>query len=248
LAIALSAGRTAAAAPGDAQAAFRAAFGAEPVRHVVQTSHPPGAAKGDNYGEDAVDLTLKPGLLAPLGGERYALVASETNVMGAHASPGAVAIAYLRRTGGRWTVEKTWPEFIWSGNSGNPADAIKILSFSKTPMVALASDFMGGGQATDTTWIIRLDATGPKYVGQVPSGGRVEPEDTCDDCAPYEYRGSIGPPRRRGDALSVTYAGRVRTAHGRWRPIHRKVDFRLRDGELVPTTRLVLPWLTLGGG
>jgi hypothetical protein len=212
----------------------------------VQPRRPPGAAKHDNYGQEPVDLMLKPSVLVPLGQDRYGLVVSETNVTGAHMNPGAVAIAYVRRRGGSWTVEKVWPEFIWTGNTGYPADAIRVLSFSIAPMVAFTSEYMGQGQGSTTTWVIRLRAGGPEFLGRIPTGDRLEP-DACTGCRQYDYRGSIGPPRKRGDILSVTYAGRVETAHGRWRPLHARTDYRSSGGKLVPTERIALPWLTVAG-
>jgi hypothetical protein len=246
LAVALSAARNAAAAPDDLHAAFRTAFGSGAVRHVLQSAHPPGQPKGDNYREGPVDLTLKPALLAPLGGDRYALVVSETNIVGAHVDPGAIAVAYLRRSGQRWTVEKSWPEFIWAGNTGHPADAIEVLAGSKPPLVTLASEYMAQGQGVTTTGIVRLGAAGPEFLGIVPSGGRMDAEDACTGCKPYEYTGTIGPPRRAGDVLSVTYVGREATGRGGWRPIHGMTDYRSRAGVLAPTSRVVLPWLTIG--
>ena len=245
LAVLIGAPRAGAAGPDDLQAAFRAAFGAGSLRRVMQPQHPPGAAKGDHYRQAPVELTLKPSLLAPLGDGRYALVVSETNVLGAHMDPGAVAIAYLKPMGGRWRVENVWPEFIWTGNTGHPADAIRLLSFSKPPMVALTSQYMGQGQGSTTAWIIRLAGPGPRFLGRVPSGGGLEP-DACTGCDAYDYQGAIGPPRRVRDVLSVTYVGRIER-QGRWRPIRQQADFRSRGGDLVPTKPIRLPWLTATG-
>jgi len=247
LLLSLLAGATAAAAsPGDLQGALRAAFGPGP-RHVLQPAHPPGAAKGDNYGVARVELTFhpavrsqRPGVLVPLGGERYGLVALETDLMGAHGSPGAVAVAYLRRGRTGWRLERAWPEFIWSGNNGNPADVIRVLTFAEAPLVVLDSDYVGQGQHTDTAWIIRLRGDRPEFLGRIPTGGSLESEE-CSDCWRYEYRGVIGPPRKRGDVLSVTYSGRVQMDDGRWRRLSQWTDYRSRDGELVPTRHVALP-------
>ncbi|HEX5263201.1 MAG TPA: hypothetical protein VFW13_06725 [Phenylobacterium sp.] len=225
----------------DLQKALHTAFGGDVVRHVVQPQHPSGAAKGDSLGPpQPVDLTLEPARLVPIGAGRYALVVLETNQLGSHAAPGAIGVAYLRRGGSGWLLDRAWPEFIWTGNAGRAADSTNVLTYSGRPMIVASSDYLGQGQHSATAWFIRLGERTPEYLGQAPLSGSLPP-DACDACRHYDYEGFVQPPRVRGDAFSVAYTGRQQTEGGDWVKFSAWTDYRSHDGELVATRKVALP-------
>jgi hypothetical protein len=116
--------------------AFQAAFGSSSsvVRHVVR----PRLSGRITDASAAVTLTVRPAALTPLGPHWYALLAFEDDAQAAHVDPGAVAVAYLRRDGGRWSVLGAWPELAWTGNDGHAADSVVIERLGGRPLALLA--------------------------------------------------------------------------------------------------------------
>jgi len=222
----------AAASADELQAAFHTAF-PSPVRHVQEPR---------NRGLPArrIDLSLTPDVLVPIGAGRYGLVVLETDELGAHSDPGAIGVAYLRKTGSEWSLEWVWPEFAWIGNTGHPADGTQVLRFMPVPTVALSSQYVGQGQLSTTAWIVRLGARGPALLGSVPLGGELEPDNGCDSCQFYAYKARFAPAGHAGDVLSVAYAGRMLVGK-RWTPFRQRTDYRESAGELKPTRALHLP-------
>jgi hypothetical protein len=101
----------------DLASAFAAAFGGPaPITRTVDHQHP--LSDSDQIQTPQRELRLTPAALAPLGGDRYALIVTEVR----NRDPDccvccvyldAIAFAYLRRVGDRWKTEEVWPEFAW---------------------------------------------------------------------------------------------------------------------------------------
>jgi hypothetical protein len=223
----------------DLSSAFQAAFGA-PTSVVRTVTRPRLDGEGRSAPERQVTLTMKPASLTPIGHGSYSLVALEQDVVGAHADPGAVAVAYLRRRGAGWQVERVWPELAWIGNTGNPGAVVAQPQYGGQRLVILRSDFLGQGQRTMTDWIVRLSPDAPRLIGAVPAGGALQ--DGCEACSHYAYASVVRAPRRRGDLISVDYAGWSIPA-GAAHPIRftARDDFALVGASLAPTARLSLP-------
>ena len=228
-----------------ASAAFVAAYGhAAPVtRSVVRPAKPPGC---DCSGLPVmrVSLAVAPQTLVALGDARYALVSLETEPMGAHASPGAIAIAYLRRTAGGWRLERRWDELAWTGDSGNPADHISTLSRGAAPPLLFAiHSALHQGQFTDTAWALALDKAGPRLVGSFPIGGRLD-RGGCDldTCGAWSYSGAIRPAWSSASLFTVTYRGwREWPGAPRKAPFEASTGYHLVAGKLSPSLWVPLP-------
>jgi hypothetical protein len=221
------------AAPMDVAPAFRRAYGFEPASRFVA---PPGDGP-------KAKLTLTSRLLAPLGGDWFALVISEDDLGASyHAERGAVSIAYLQRHGGRWRLIQRWDEFAWTGDTGSAADEMRIQRFTgQAPLLFATKSYMGNGQQTRTAWTIRLTPRGPELLGDAPIGGSVEPVGR-DAAEGWNYSGRIGPPRTRNAAFSVTYRGWISQGGPAVRkPISSTVDYTARAGALAGPPKLFLP-------
>jgi hypothetical protein len=226
------------------RSAFAAAFGGPGavVWSVERPEQPPGS--GARTTRETVQMQVEPEALIRLEGERYALIASEIEPppRPSRADPGAIAVAYLQRSGSGWTLEKVWREVTWAGSNGRPTDAIGVLGFRRTTLI-LATRTMGGqGQSATFAWIISLTADGPKPLGNVPVDGALA-ADSCPGCRHYAYEGRIGPPTREGAALSVAYGGwTVAPGRGKPRvPFVAFADYDAAGGALKPEGALRLP-------
>ena len=107
--------------PSDLNDAFIAVLGhpapfTRNVKQSLESVDNPG--KATEYADRT--FSLRPERLIPLGGNRFALVIQEVDGNGAHAFPGALAVAYLTQDGNAWRSEKFWPEIAYVGNSGKP--------------------------------------------------------------------------------------------------------------------------------
>jgi hypothetical protein len=217
----------------DVAPAFRAAYGLEPTPREVTPA-------GDDR---KVKLTLSPRLLAPLGGDRFALVVSEDDFGNSyHAERGAISIAYLERRGDRWRLIRRWDELAWTGNSGYAADEMQVQHFpGQAPLLFATSSYLANGQQTRTAWTIRLTARGPQLLGDAPVGGSVETEGR-EAAQGWDYNGRIGPPRTKNGAFSVTYRGWIdQTPTDARKPITVTVDYVAKAGALAATPNLFLP-------
>ncbi len=234
----------AAATDAPAQSAFVAAYGhAAPVtRTVVRPAKPPGCECSGTA--TRVSLAVAPQTLIALADGRYALVSLETDPMGAHASPGAIAIAYLRRTADGWRLERRWDELVWTGDDGNPADHTSTLTRGAAPPLLFAiHSALHQGQFTDTAWAFALDKAGPRLVGSFPIGGRLD-GDGCDldTCGAWSYSGAIRPAWSSASLFTVTYKG-----WREWPGAPRKARFdastgyHLVAGKLLPSLWVPLP-------
>lgn len=233
------------------RAAFVAAYGnAAPVtRTVVRPAKPPGC---DCSGLPAmrVSLAVAPQTLIALGDGRYALVSLETDPMGAHSSPGAISIVYLRRTAHGWRLERRWDELAWTGDNGNPADHTSTLARGPAPPLLFAIEQQAHqGLLTTKAWAFALEPEAPRFVGFFPIGGELDADNGCDfdACGAWAYRGAIRPGWSSASLFTVTYRG--------WREWPAKpakarfvasTGFRLVAGKLMSDHWVPLP--DCGGG
>ena len=96
----------------DLAGAFAAAYGGPaPITRTVDHQHP--LSDSDQSHTPQRELRLRPAALAPLGGDRYALIVTEDRREDSSLYLDAIAVAYLRRDGGQWKTEQVWPEFAW---------------------------------------------------------------------------------------------------------------------------------------
>ena len=221
--------------------AFQTAFGrdARMVRTVDQTAQPFGSGISGGLNHQ-VRLVAKPAVLVDLGCGGYALVAREVDEDAPHADPGALAIAYLSLTRSGWAVRRVWPEAVWAGNSGEPADALSVVAARGAPMLVASNEYTGQGQTSDTGWLIRLAPEGPLFLGRFPIGGNLD-QDVCAPCLKYHYAGHVEPPSEPGAVISVGYTGWAETAPGVRAPVRVTAEFVARRGRLSATRKLDLP-------
>ena len=226
--------------------AFAAAYGhAGPVvRSVVRPANPPGC---DCRGLPVmrVSLAVSPKALIDLGSGRYALVSYETDQMGAHSDPGAIGVAYLRRTAGGWRLEHRWDELAWTGDDGNPADHISALARGAAPPLLFAIEQQAHqGLMTTMAWAFAMEPEAPRFVGFFPIGGELDADNGCDfdTCGAWQYRGAIRRAWSSTSLFEVTYRGwrewpaRPAKAH-----FIASTGFRVVGGKLAPDHWVPLP-------
>jgi hypothetical protein len=147
--------------------AFAAAFSASSV--IVNRPATPRGFNGTLGSVAKVTLRLTPEKLVELGSERYALVVRETDELGSHVDPGAVGLAYLRREGSGWKLERVWREYAWTGNTGHPADTFRVARRGRTPLLAWTSQQTNQGDSVTYEWVVELRNGGPRLEGHHPS-------------------------------------------------------------------------------
>jgi hypothetical protein len=194
-------------------AAFQAAFGQPaPVTRDIQRPIY-GRDHHEVAGDEPKEMDLWPDRMIQLGIDRWALLTKEYNQNTAHVSPGAIAVAYLHDLGGGWALEHSWPEIVYSGVGGEPANAgEEVRRFGSAPLYLATSEWCGMGACSDTVDAIRLAPSGPVYLGGVPGGGRFTAAEVFSDpdaaaCKDYAYTASVGPPTTASGVFSVTYDG-----------------------------------------
>jgi len=198
-------------AASDLDAAFIAAIGHPPpsARDVQQ---PLSSVENPNQVSEhaARTFSLRPERLVPLGDRRFALIIQEVDEGGAHAFPGALAVAYLTKEAGAWRLEKLWPEIAYVGNSGKPNYKSEVKDFGRGPLYVSTSKYCQMGGCEDDVDIIVLDSAMPRYIGGFAGDSvfpTVFPHPLDGNCETYDYKVSIAPPATPGDLLSVTYRG-----------------------------------------
>jgi len=195
----------------DLNEAFIAAVGQQaPVtRNVKQALESVGNPdKVTEYADRA--FSLKPERLIPLGGNRFALVIQEIDENGAHAFPGALALAYLTKDGNAWRSEKFWPEIAYVGNSGKPNYKSEVRQFGGRLLYLSTSKYCQMGGCEDDVDVVLLEPTAPRYVGGFAGDSQfptIFPHPLGASCESYDYKVSIAPPALDGDLFSVTYRG-----------------------------------------
>lgn len=228
-----------AAAKGDQDlaAAFNAAFahasplvrtwsGAEAVRH-----------------RDSLD-TLRQETLVKLTDVHYALIAIDTDRDGAHATQGAVSIAYLTRDAKGFHLQRTWNLFEAFGNNGADGASVKIRTdLAANPIALLSDPFTAQGATTDMPQLIELAPEGPVARGFVDLGETLDDAFECNRAAErYSYVGDIVRSRDSDGAFEVRYR-RWLAACDNDRPNLpiAKVTYRLENGVYQAQSDIVWP-------
>jgi hypothetical protein len=154
-----------------------------------------------------VRLVIKPDRLIPLGDDRFALIVLEADEeLGSHAEPGALSIAYVKRTRNGWAVEHVWRELAWTGAFGRPARSHLVATFAGRRLVFFEEEDVTGGDYSTTDFVVRLGSNHPTYEGLFPKGGS-RGQTACSVCAHYRYTSYIHPPRRHSHLFAVSYRG-----------------------------------------
>jgi hypothetical protein len=199
----------------DLDGAFLATFGqrAPLVRTwqqpIYDTSEPPKLVE-----TRSVVLDVRPEHLVPLGGGKYALISYETDRSGAHSVSGEIAISYLERTATHWKLDQLWPELLYSGVSGQPANVgVEVHRFGGDPLFMARSAWCGMGECSEWIGVIRFSQSRPVAYGDVLAGAtspvRGSPVHSFqgNTCQNYDVRARIKPPRRSGSLFSIRYDG-----------------------------------------
>ncbi len=226
-----SVGHMASASGPDMQLAFQAAFG---------SASTPVRAVHDPVGGHETRMTLQPKALVDLGTGTYALVVFERNEAGFHFEPGAIAMVYLSLAGTDWKVIKVYPEFIWAGNNGEPADTVTLLAIPGGPILVISSEYIGQGQHSTTGWLIKLSAQSPSLLGHIPVAGFLE-ADACTKCLLYDYASNLDAPSVGASVLSAHYIGWKEMSLGVRSVIDEVVQYTPTEGGLEATHDPGLP-------
>ena len=218
----------------DLQLAFQAAFG---------SANTAVRAVRDPVSGHLTRVTLQPKALVDLGTGSYALVVFERNGAFFHFEPGAIAMVYLSLAGTGWKVIKIYPEFIWAGNNGEPADTVSLLATPGGPILVISSEYIGQGQHSTTGWLIKLSAQSPSLLGHIPVAGFLE-ADACSKCLLYDYASDLDAPSFGASGVSAHYIGWKETAPGVRSAIDEVVQYAPAEGGLKATHDPGLPDLT----
>jgi hypothetical protein len=213
----------------DLQAAFLAAWGApspitRPIGHCCESG-----------------WELSPRALIPLGGGKAALIVKESRERGAHASPGAVAVAYLRRENGHWRVLGNWPEVAWAGQSGGDNLTFVVRrDLGRDPILLVNGFYFGQSQLSASSVLVRLGPEKPTAIGRIPTAG----DNTTGhfiSVGSYKYASRIV--SARAPALAVVHYSGFTGPPGKPARTPFRVEARivLRDGCAVPTASVSLP-------
>jgi hypothetical protein len=219
--------------------AFTAAFGKNPApRHAIFP--------------DGTKLTyrLAPIRLVPIGGTRFALIASET-ANAAHADTGAAAVAYLDHASGSWKLIRSWYEFIQDGSFGTPFIGNMAFTFGAIPIFVGEGNYCGMGACTTWYSLIGLTPAGPVSWGDIQESGSLEAvvyDDLADSegqtgCGGYNYTSRISAPRTKGDIMRVTYKGWMLPGGGgqKRQAVIGSTEVSLRNGKLALHPAIAIP-------
>jgi hypothetical protein len=199
----------------DLDEAFLATFGqrAPLVRTwqqpIYDTSEPPKLIE-----TRSVVLDVRPEHLVPLAGGKYALISFEIDRGGGHSVGGEIAVSYLERTATHWKLEQLWPELLYSGAGGQPANAgVEVHRFGGDPLFMARSAWCGMGECSEWIGVIRLSRRRPVAYGDVlagatsPTKGSPVHDYQGDTYQNYDVRARIAPPSRNGSLFSIRYDG-----------------------------------------
>lgn len=164
-------------------------------------------------GHVSLEMELWPDRLVRVNEDRWALITKEINKNGAHSSQGAFAVSYLHRSESGWTLEQLWPEIVYSGSSGEPANVgEEVRQFGSAPLYLATGEYCGMGACSDDISAIKLAPSGPIDMGAVPGGGQFTAAEVSSDpgnfpCEDYAFTAVVGPPTTPRGIFSVTYEG-----------------------------------------
>ena len=200
--------------PADEAAAFQAAWGsAAPVTYRAPDATP-----------DDETMTYSKGTLAPLGGDRFALV-SEGQGGDGHVSAGALAIHYLNRTPAGFARVGAWPDIVTGGTFGGPPQW--LIRTDLTPAPALVTEAGGTWQGYSCAWSVVVELTPQQPivraegipVGYDDSGAKEEGAEDMEGALTPDIKGQSFSVRYSGDRTDVVrYALRGQRYEATTRP------------------------------
>lgn len=200
--------------PSDLDASFQAAFGHKaPLTRQTFLPTFMSAIMPSVSEPWPITVQLTPDRLIRLGPARWALIIKETITEIGHLYSGAIAVAYLRRTGDRWQSEGVWPELFYSGTFGQPANAgDAVETFGPAPLYFAIGQWCGQDSCFDDIGAVRLDPSGPRYLGDIDGSARFPTDPTAPDaenpyCETFAFTAKIAPPTIAGAIFSVVYEG-----------------------------------------
>ena len=199
----------------DLEVAFLATFGQHaPLTRsmdpqIYDTSEPPKLIT-----TKAVILSFQPEHLVFLGRQKYALICYGIDRKGGHSTGGEIAVSYLEKTAGHWKLDQLWPEVLYSGIGGQPANAgAEVHHFGGDPLFMARSVWCGMGECSEWIGVIRLSQRQPIAYDDILAGATSPTEGSPaldypgNTCQNYDLQARIKPPRRGGSLFSIQYDG-----------------------------------------
>lgn len=199
-------------------------------------------------GHVPLEMELWPDRLIRVDDNRWALITKETNKNAAHISQGAFAVSYLHLSDSGWTLVQLWPEIVYSGSFGEPANVgEEVRQFGSSPLYLTTGEYCGMGACSDDIDAISLAPSGPIGLGWVMGGGQFSAAEVSADpsnvsCEDYAFTAVVGPPTTAKGIFSVTYEGwtALPKARAKKTRFHLKAD-AVPDGNslaLIPKTHV----------
>lgn len=179
--------------------AFQAAWEAAAP---VTASDPRASDEDDDRWPEPVEgsFEFREGRVVQLGTNLYALISSGHVEGAGHATPGALAIHYLRREGEGFLRVEVPPMFIAGGSSGAPPTFEIRTDLMPAPTVVIESGFTNQGETCVVTDLVELTPSHPvQRALDIPTAR--ETQDGEDAWA------STLEPGRRGRDFAVQYSG-----------------------------------------
>lgn len=179
--------------------AFQAAWEAAAP---VTASDPRASDDEDDRWPEPVEgsFEFREGEVVQLGVNLYALISSGYVEGAGHATPGALAIHYLRRQDDGFIRVEVPPMFIAGGSSGQPPTFEIRTDLMPAPTVVIESGMTNQGDTCVVTDLVELTPSHPVQRGlDIPTAHETE---DGDDAWTSEFQ-----PGRRGRDFLVQYAG-----------------------------------------
>ena len=186
---------------------------------------------------------LTPARLLKLHGGHYALLVSERVQDAGHAGPGALSIAYLDYRNA-WTLKQVWPELVFMGERGIPADKTWEADFWSEPLILASTTWCGMDACEASIAAFVLGRTAPRLLGFVPGSAEYGVgEPGSDNCETYHYTARIDAPSSRKNVLSVIFSGWTAPPGGT-KPKHwfrRGTDYAISADTLIASPDIKIP-------
>lgn len=179
--------------------AFQAAWEAAAP---VTASDPRASDEEDDRWPEPVEgsFEFREGHVVQLGVNLYALISSGYVEGAGHATPGALAIHYLRRQDDGFLRVEVQPMFIAGGSSGAPPAFEVRTDLMPAPTVVIESGSTNQGETCVVTDLVELTPSHPvQRALDIPTAR--ETEDNEDEWA------GVLQPGRRGRDFAVQYSG-----------------------------------------
>lgn len=175
--------------------AFRAAWGA-----------PPSIERAETINGQTERRTYRSGKLVPIGGDQFAFV-SDGQGGEAHASAGALAIHYLKRTVTGFERIGSWPGVLVSGSWGSPPEW-KIRT-DLTPSPTLVAEAGGTWQGYTCTWAHVIELTPQRPVLRIDQIGLSYSDGGAREDGVGRKMEGVLIPGQKGKTMRVRYSGDI---------------------------------------